>query len=153
MSTYASYTINIIGNDVELKSISKVVAEAFDDTSYVGENPIEIEDTDIFVWDGEIRELAIDMAKAAPTATAAEQEARALLRVSRKCHWIHRNPLLRHLPKRYAYHVIHAQLPQDTGAHAFKSDGKKYDAGVFHYRLCPKASSPKRKTLVQEEAP
>ena len=68
MSTYASYTINIIGNDVELKSISIVVAEAFDDTSYVGENPIEIEDTDIIVWDGEIRELAIDMAKAAPNA-------------------------------------------------------------------------------------
>lgn len=68
MSTYASYTINIIGNDAELKSISKVVAEAFDDTSYVGENPIEIEDTDIIVWDGEIRELAIDMAKAAPNA-------------------------------------------------------------------------------------
>ena len=68
MNTYASYTINIVGNDTELESVTKVVADAFDDTSYVGDNPIEIVDADIIVWVGEIRELAIDMAKAAPNA-------------------------------------------------------------------------------------
>lgn len=76
MNAYASYTINIIGNDTELKSISKVVAETFDDTSYIGDNPIEISDTDTIVRNGEIRVLAIDMAKAAPNAAFTIQGSR-----------------------------------------------------------------------------
>lgn len=66
MHAHTSYMISIDGDKNEIERATKVIAEAFDDESLIGQETIEITESYKIVWDFDIKNLAVKIAKATP---------------------------------------------------------------------------------------